>query len=341
MPWAKIAEGITICGMQQQWLTTSPPAKHKACYPDAYEVMIDKPPYDWNLQPSGIIRNLLALTGRDPEVSTALLDHKGRLIRFNAGAEIKSANISGDNLVAELDYPVGETSYILVVGVNEPGSILKNDVPLQFVAKLDRASEGWKYDGKKGYLFAKIVNNKPVVTLKITKLSAWETPVEVKRQPEEQKQAAPQVSAQDQAPVSEKPGAAWEFNGDDADGWQSQNELDALEVRGGTLSTSSTGGDPYMVSPQVEVDAGRYKTCVIRMKLKSGKNGQLFFITEDSPGYDEPKSKAFTLKPDNEFHEYLISMKGSKLWAGTVTGIRLDPCDMESDIEIDWIKITQ
>ena len=133
----------------------------------------------------------------------------------------------------------------------------------------------------------------------------------------------------------------WEFETEgDVEGWVAENQIDAFTVTGGSLSMESTGSDPYMVSPPVSVPASAFGRVIIRMKVATGgaTQGQLFFVTDTDPKWDETKSIRFFVDAEGDFRNYALHMSDLPAWDGVVTQIRIDPVATPgAAIEIDSI----
>ena len=133
---------------------------------------------------------------------------------------------------------------------------------------------------------------------------------------------------------------AWEFerNGD-TEGWVAWNQLYAMRARSGRLMAESAGGDPYMASPALAMDAQSFPIIQIRMSVSSGSTAQVFFITDADTEYDEAKSQRFSITGHRQFHIYTIDMSTAPGWTGTITQLRLDPVDTQGAIDIDYIRL--
>ena len=143
--------------------------------------------------------------------------------------------------------------------------------------------------------------------------------------------------------VWERP--AWEFNiDDDPDDWTPVNDLAPFEVKGGILRTRSTGGDPYMHGPPIRVDATRFRTLVLRLRVQfpAGAQpiGQVFWVREDDPNWSESKSIRFPLPTDGQWHELKVDLTQSPEWKGTITQLRLDPGSGTGiTVELDYVRL--
>ncbi|NPV45649.1 MAG: hypothetical protein HPY69_01720 [Armatimonadetes bacterium] len=128
------------------------------------------------------------------------------------------------------------------------------------------------------------------------------------------------------------------------EGWEGFNSLAEPVVRGGTLTLTVTGEDPFMVRGNLGLKPNQYTAIAVRMKLPPcNPEGQLFWVTSESPGFSDDKYVNFPVQPDGEWHEYRIPVARHAQWKGkAVRGIRLDPTTggaaPGSKIEIDWIR---
>ncbi|MFI6817481.1 hypothetical protein ACIBG7_34140 [Nonomuraea sp. NPDC050328] len=138
---------------------------------------------------------------------------------------------------------------------------------------------------------------------------------------------------------------AWEFNTDgNAEGWTAAQGLAPFVVRGGTLSTSVTGFDPYMTAPPLNLNGIRDRILRFRMRATSGESIAVYFATDKSPTLGVDKLIEIPIKADGAFHEYTVDLAAKNaLWQqGTVKVFRLDrepPAADGAEIEFDYIRI--
>ncbi|MCR4413910.1 MAG: glycoside hydrolase family 99-like domain-containing protein [Thermoguttaceae bacterium] len=135
------------------------------------------------------------------------------------------------------------------------------------------------------------------------------------------------------------PKNAWEFNTEgDAEGWGPQMGLEGFEVRGGVMRARVVSRDPaFRVNERL--DAGRFRTLVVRMKLDRGTSAQLFWRPLHGQE-SEARSVRFATTPDNQFHEYRVDLGAVKTWGGRLAGLRLDPnSDPGSTVEVDYLRL--
>jgi len=135
-----------------------------------------------------------------------------------------------------------------------------------------------------------------------------------------------------------EPTHAWEFDAD-AEGWTPLADMGTFEVQNGALTIQATGGDPHMLSPSLRVSGDTYQHIEIRMKVGEGGVGQFFFTTEDVPFYIEEASVVFPVEASEDFMIYTIDMSASAAWKGLIGGLRFDPISVQTNIEIDYIRL--
>lgn len=136
----------------------------------------------------------------------------------------------------------------------------------------------------------------------------------------------------------------WNFDNDgDCEGWNEvTNQISSINVADGILSFTSTGSDPWLVSPDnLGFEASEHPYIHIRMKNNAlDVNGKIYFITEADPNWNEDKSVAFAVFPeDSGFRDYYVNMTNNQFWTGTVKQFRIDPVTTTGDIEIDFIGV--
>jgi hypothetical protein len=139
--------------------------------------------------------------------------------------------------------------------------------------------------------------------------------------------------------------ASWRFDSDgDTEGWYPANHLGSFASLAGNLSMQSTGDDPYMISPNITVPTGEYNLLGVRMKVSDGgwTSGQLFFVTDVDPEWNEAKSFRFDVIGDGEYRDYELDLSTVEEWAGAITQLRLDPVEVQgSSIDIDIIAFIE
>ncbi len=108
-----------------------------------------------------------------------------------------------------------------------------------------------------------------------------------------------------------------------------------LAVAGGVLRIRSSGNDPYLVSPPVQIE-GPFGV-KLRVKCATGGDGQIFWATTQAPNMDEARSEHFKLIHDGQWHNYAVSLQAK----GTVTRLRLDPGEAAGLVEVANIEVAR
>ena len=147
------------------------------------------------------------------------------------------------------------------------------------------------------------------------------------------------------------PTIAWEFNtSGNYQGWVVTNA--AHSVNSGALFIDPYGSDPYVSGPSISASAAAYKYVQLVMASNAlDGNGMIYFKTQAENFYSEDKKVTFSVNycrlcNNAPFYPYTIFMGGNSKWAGTITGIRLDPASNGSSIAtvdtigIDYIRLT-
>ncbi len=136
----------------------------------------------------------------------------------------------------------------------------------------------------------------------------------------------------------DEPKTAWQFNVDgDFEGWSPNGHLDA-EVSGGLLLGKTTGHDPILQGPGVQIEAGCTRRLVIRMRSDADDQAQLFWATATS-SQSEGNSVRFRVIGDGQFHDYELDMSKAPQWRGLITSLRFDPAGKPgANFAVDYIR---
>ncbi|MFC1717544.1 hypothetical protein ACFL6S_28040 [Candidatus Poribacteria bacterium] len=179
--WGKIAEGITISGIQQQrpidhstykFRDNIPDCGHAGMYPDAYSAVTGTDAYHWCLSGGRIAENVYKITGLDPaEKHTIVWSKNGkRQMNISSVAYIEDAALSDDALRFTATFhahPYSKAHHIVVANLAEPVSVTKNGEALNQANDLDAASEGYQWIPQMKAVVIKIVQDSSDVTLKV------------------------------------------------------------------------------------------------------------------------------------------------------------------------------
>ena len=129
--------------------------------------------------------------------------------------------------------------------------------------------------------------------------------------------------------------AEWEFETDgDSEGWAGANQVTGFEASGGALRFSSTGGDPYVLGPEVSVPLATGATVEIVMSSTVGGSGQLFWATTDG-GFAESRSGRVSIEAGGT-HTYRVEIPPQGV---SLTRLRLDPIAGVGDFVVDAIRV--
>jgi len=310
--WRHIAEGITVCGIQQQAAVNHPDGN----YPDSVALTYRYQPNDKGIiGPHGIVRNLWLL--RDPHDDAwgyeTVIVKTEPAIRITSDVIVERAEFRNGELEFLLRAPKGiANSQTVIACVTKPEQVFADDKPVAF-----------RYDHRRKLVLLQLSHETEAVKVRLVGVQptsyeafgvVWEQPV-------------------------------WEFNiDDDPDDWTPVNDLAPFEVKGGILRTRSTGGDPYMHSPPIRVDAAKFRELILRLRVQfpAGAQpiGQLFWVREDDHTWSESKSVRFPLPTDGQWHELRIDLTQSPEWKDSITQLRLDPgSGTDLAVELDFVKL--
>lgn len=128
--------------------------------------------------------------------------------------------------------------------------------------------------------------------------------------------------------------ATWGFETDgDPEGWTAGNQVSDLTTAGGALRFSATGGDPYVVGPNVDIDLADGAVVEITMQSSVAGSGQLFWATTDG-GFAEGRSGRFETLAGTS--TYRVSLPAG---AARLQQLRLDPLTGPGELAIASIRV--
>ena len=161
--WSKVAEGITISAMYQQWTE----GELKGTYPDGFYGYCTegRGPH---INPEDIMVNLYTLRGLDPDISTGIVRVQDNRIHVSSGARIDGLDYDdSDRLTFSLRYVQNETSHCIIVGYASrfgetessakpgPSAIRAGGGELPIADNLSTTESGWLYREEKDIVFIK------------------------------------------------------------------------------------------------------------------------------------------------------------------------------------------
>jgi hypothetical protein len=122
----------------------------------------------------------------------------------------------------------------------------------------------------------------------------------------------------------------WDFR-KGTHGWTGNNRVENLRSSAEGLIVKSTGLDPWIEGPAVDLPGGKMIRVTIRMKSNADASGELFY----GKGFRAGRSVPFRVRNDGQWHNYALIIK-EKLGPGT--RFRLDPCAGEGEVAVAFIK---
>ncbi|MHC4120603.1 MAG: hypothetical protein ACYSWO_24170 [Planctomycetota bacterium] len=132
-------------------------------------------------------------------------------------------------------------------------------------------------------------------------------------------------------PVSGKLVIQWDFS-EGLHGWAGNNKVEKLTHSSQGLSVKSTGEDPWIEGPAIDLPGGDITRVKIRMKSTADAAAELFY----GPTFRAGHSVRFTVRNDGKWHDYSLVIRES---LGPGTRFRLDPCMNAGDVTVASIDI--
>ena len=114
----------------------------------------------------------------------------------------------------------------------------------------------------------------------------------------------------------------------------------------GVLSFDAKSADPqitFKTIPDELKDSSKYNTAVVRMKVDSDKKAfaSCFFMKDDMKNFKadhNSERNVSLLSPDGDgFYNVELSLSDNPNWSGTITGMRIDPAEIECTYHIKSI----
>ncbi|MHB8974409.1 MAG: glycoside hydrolase family 99-like domain-containing protein [Pirellulaceae bacterium] len=133
---------------------------------------------------------------------------------------------------------------------------------------------------------------------------------------------------------------AWEFAANGGlEGWMANGEVADLEAKAGQLHGRSTGRDPVLQVPGLQVEASRLQHLSFRMRSDRAQRVQVFWATTLT-AMNGDASLGLEVVGDGQFHDYEIDLAQSPQWRGVVNLLRIDPAT-EPDVEfaIEYVRL--
>jgi hypothetical protein len=125
--------------------------------------------------------------------------------------------------------------------------------------------------------------------------------------------------------------AEWNFS-EGLQGWTGNNRVENLSYSPEGLIVQSTGEDPWIEGPTIDLPSGRITIVKIRMRSNADTAAELFYGRTFRAGH----SVRFTVRNDGRWHDYSLVIR-QKLGPGT--RFRLDPCMKRGEVTVAFIRI--
>ncbi|MBN2132692.1 MAG: hypothetical protein JW741_24540, partial [Sedimentisphaerales bacterium] len=123
----------------------------------------------------------------------------------------------------------------------------------------------------------------------------------------------------------------WNFAGG-LQGWEGNFHVADLTWSRRGLSFTSTGNDPWIEGPAIDLPGDRLTRVTVRMRSDANGSGELFY----GPSFRAGHSVRFTVNNDGQWHDYeLIIVE----MLGRGTRFRLDPATTTGEIGVASIKV--
>jgi hypothetical protein len=128
-----------------------------------------------------------------------------------------------------------------------------------------------------------------------------------------------------------KTAVEWDFS-KGLQGWTPNAKVKNLTYSSEGLAVISTGEDPWIEGPAVDLPGDKIIRVKIRMKSSADASAELFYGRVFRAG----DSVRFTTITDGQWHDYSLVIR-DKLGPGT--RFRLDPCTGAGNVTVAWIRI--
>ena len=131
--------------------------------------------------------------------------------------------------------------------------------------------------------------------------------------------------------VSGKTVAEWDFS-KGKHGWIGNNKVEKLTYSSEGLVVKSTGEDPWIEGPAIDLPDDKIIRVKIRMKSSADTGAELFYGRTFRAGH----SARFTVRNDGKWYDYSLVIRED---LGPGTRFRLDPCMGGGDVTVAFMNI--
>lgn len=123
----------------------------------------------------------------------------------------------------------------------------------------------------------------------------------------------------------------WDFR-QGAQGWRGNSYVEGFTEEPDGLTFASTGTDPWIEGPAIDLSNQGFTRVTIRMKSEANAGGELFY----GPNFEAGRSVQFNIRDDGQWHDYELIIR-DPLGAGT--RFRLDPATEPGRIAVRSIEV--
>lgn len=131
----------------------------------------------------------------------------------------------------------------------------------------------------------------------------------------------------------------WNFR-TDGEGWESWNEIDAWSAGQGALRFRTTGNDPFLGSPFIQVRPHQLTEVAIQMRARAAQptfTAELYWQTTDMQDFSGDAHTTFQVNADNVSHLYKLRL--ATRGDAPIVRLRFDPSNLPAEIELERISI--
>lgn len=130
---------------------------------------------------------------------------------------------------------------------------------------------------------------------------------------------------------------AWSF-ARDRQGWHYRNATDHGWPIKGHLHVRLDQDDPQLISPYIFVRAEAAPILVIEAAFRTEhRHATVYWQRHGQTGPAKADTLAFPIKPDGEFHRYVVNLSAAAGYRGGMTRVRFDP--VPTGARGDWVKV--
>ncbi len=131
----------------------------------------------------------------------------------------------------------------------------------------------------------------------------------------------------------------WNFDAD-AQGWSAWNEIANSKIDAGAWRLDTTGSDPILGSPLVNVRGAQLGAIQIKMRARASQSplkGEIYWRTRDMADFSPARVASFDIIADGLLRDYEIVLPIPR--DDIVAQLRFDPADAPAQLAVDSIKI--